>query len=195
MAIRAIVARFLRAELSSNGHPSRRRTHSQRENAEETQRLPAGRKSRLGSTNRRRPEVAERAPSCDGTTDYFLRDCGPVGHRHRATTTVTAGPSSHQGSSDSKKYSQIGVGGSVSSSAISLLGDSMTEMAVATLTIWNGPVPLSIFAALSTRVQFGVGLCLPCRLWSLVCVPLACHFAGDAAVTILYQSTSQVSVA
>ena len=27
--------------------------------------------------------------SCDGTADYLLRDCGSVGHRHRATTCST----------------------------------------------------------------------------------------------------------
>ena len=30
------------------------------------------------------------APSCDGTADYLLQDCGSVGHRHWATTGTTS---------------------------------------------------------------------------------------------------------
>ena len=44
---------------------------------------------------------------------------------------TASGPSSREGSATSKRYSQISVGGFVSSSPISLLGDSLTEMAAA----------------------------------------------------------------
>ena len=38
------------------------------------------------------PEVLEWVLSCDGTSDYLLRDCGSVGHRHRAMTADRLDP-------------------------------------------------------------------------------------------------------
>ena len=68
---------------------------------------PAGPSSRWGSAGplkslgcfkRRAQNSRSGHPSCDGTTGYLLRDCGSVGHRHRAMSGWLAGPSGRQGS-------------------------------------------------------------------------------------------------
>ena len=78
MAIRAIVARFLHAESSPNGAQDLLSTDP--EGRLGCGCVSAGPESRWEKCQRWTRKSRGGHPSCDGTADYLLRDCGSLGH-------------------------------------------------------------------------------------------------------------------